>query len=148
MKKILFKKGRNTEELKSRFNELRQNSSFKAIFFIVIVIFFTYLFIAQSLTVVQLRYQMGEMQAQLVEKENDNKLLVEQIEKKTTDQYIEETARDRLGMVKSNEVPVKIIESKMKEVEVAAIEPKEKIGIYMKDWYLELKEYIDYLKRK
>ena len=32
--------------------------------------------------------------------------------------------------------------------ETVTVEPKEKIGIYMKDWYLELNEYIDYLKRK
>lgn len=147
MKKKLFSKIGNTNSLKEKINNIRQNSSFKAIFFIIIVIFFTYLFIAQSLTVVQLRYQMSEMQEQLVEKENDNKLLVEQVEKKTTDQYIEETARDRLGMVKSNEVPIKITETNG-IVEKAPLESKEKIGIYMKDWYFELKEYIEVMKKK
>lgn len=144
----MFKKLQNLESLPMKINELRQNSSFKAIFFIVIVIFFTYLFIAQSLTVVQLRYQMADMQTMLTDQENQNKLLVEQIEKKTTDQYIEETARTRLGMVKSNETPVKIIEKDAEKAEPVTVEPKEKIGIYMKDWYLELKEYIDYLKQK
>lgn len=144
----MFKKLANLQSLPTKMNELRQNSSFKAIFFIVIVIFFTYLFIAQSLTVVQLRYQMADMQVMLTDKENENKLLVEQIEKKTTDQYIEEKARTQLGMVKSNETPVKIIEKDVEKNEPVTVEPKEKIGIYMKDWYLELKEYIDYLKQK
>lgn len=148
MKKKWFKKDGSTQAWKNQFNELRQSSSFKAIFFIVIVIFFTYLFIAQSLTVVQLRYQMGEMQTKLVEKENDNKILVEQIEKKTTDQYIEEIAKERLGMVKSNEVPIKVIEQEQKKMKETVIEPNEKIGIYMKDWYLELEAYIGFLKQK
>lgn len=144
----MFKKLGNLQSLPTKINELRQNSSFKAIFFIVIVIFFTYLFIAQSLTVVQLRYQMADMQVKLTDKVNENKLLVEQIEKKTTDQYIEETARTQLGMVKSNETPVKIIEKDVEKTEIATVEPKEKISIYMKDWYVELQQYIDYLKQK
>ena len=102
----MFKKLGSLQSVPMKMNELRQNSSFKAIFFIVIAIFFTYLFIAQSLTVVQLRYQMADIQVMLTDKENENKLLMEQIEKKTTDQYIEETARTKLGMVKSNETPI------------------------------------------
>lgn len=146
-KKILSRLG-DFQTVKKNANDLRQNSSFKAIFFIVVVIFFTYLFIAQSLTVVQLRYQMADMQAELIDKENDNKILVEQIEKKTTDQYIEETARSQLGMVKSDEVPVKVIEKEKKVVKKARVEPKDKIGIYMKDWYVELEEYMNFLKKR
>lgn len=138
----------NLEAFQSNLNELRQNSSFKAIFFIVVVIFFTYLFIAQSLNVVQLRYQMAELNAKYQERENDNKILLEQIEKKTTDQYIEEAARKKLGMVKSDETPVKVVEIEKEMEKEKIIEPKEKIGIYMKDWYLELEGYIGYLKKK
>lgn len=148
MKKKILGGLSDFQTIKNNMNELKQNSSFKAIFFIVVVIFFTYLFIAQSLTVVQLRYQMADIQAELIDKENDNKILVEQIEKKTTDQYIEETARTQLGMVKSDEVPVKVIEKEKKTEKVARVEPKDKVGIYMKDWYVEMEEYMNFLKKR
>lgn len=130
------------------FNEIKRKKSLKVIIFVITVFFFTYLFVSQSLTVVQLRYQMSEMKEELIEFENENKILEEKIEKITTDQFIEEQARNRLGMIKTGEVPIKIIEKDITEQQkVSVIEPKEKIGIYLKDWYVQIEEWINYIKK-
>lgn len=149
MKKRLLKMMQNMANYKTQFDQLKSNSTFKAVAFILVIVFFAYLFISQSLTVVQLRYEMGEMQEEIKNLETDKKLLAEKVEQKTTDQYIEESARKKLNMVKSSEKPVQINELENKDVVVAEekIESKDKMSIYMTDWYAYVDQMIQDIKK-
>ena len=148
MKKKFLKIFQNFLNYKEKFDILRKSSSFKALAFIIVIVFFAYLFISQSLTVVQLRYEMGEMQETINQLETDKKLLAEQVEQKTTDSYIEEEARKRLNMVKSSEQPVQITELKNEEVKKETkIGSKDKMSIYMTDWYIYVGEMIENIKK-
>jgi len=133
-----------------KLNLKNMNKSFSlTLVFIVTLVFIAYLFVSQSLTVVQLRYQMSDMKEESVQLENENKLLQEKIERMSTDQYVEEQAREKLGMVKSKEAPIKVVEEEKQPKAVqkeTKLEPKEKIGIYMKDWYLALEDWVQHLK--
>lgn len=149
MKKRLLKMMQNMANYKTQFDQLKSNSTFKAVAFILVIVFFAYLFISQSLTVVQLRYEMGEMQEEIKNLETDKKLLAEKVEQKTTDQYIEESARKKLNMVKSSEKPVQINELENKDVVAAEekIESKDKMSIYMTDWYAYVDQMIQDIKK-
>lgn len=149
MKKRLLKMMQNMANYKTQFDQLKSNSTFKAVAFILVIVFFAYLFISQSLTVVQLRYEMGEMQEEIKNLETDKKLLAEKVEQKTTDQYIEESARKKLNMVKSSEKPVQINELENKDVIAAEekIESKDKMSIYMTDWYAYVDQMIQDIKK-
>lgn len=126
-----------------------KNRSLTTIAFVVAIFVFVFLTVTQSLTIIQLRYQMSETKETSQEYENESKVLTEKLEKVGNDRYVEQKAREELGMVKSGEIPVKIYEQdKPKEFQATILEPKEKISIYMKDWYLKLQDYVGYLKNK
>lgn len=133
---------------KMKWNKIKQNTSLKTVFYIVTVLVLMFFIVYQNLTIIQLKYQMKQNNELLLEYENDNKVLTEKIEKITTDQYIEEVAREKLGMVKSKEIPIKIVEVEDWLLEEKTMQPKEKIGVYMKDWYIKLKDWIGYLTKK
>lgn len=120
----------------------KENSSFRMILFVVIVFLLVYFFVYQGLSFVQLRYYNSQLNEELMDVKNQNELLKQDIKKIQTSQYIEETARERLGMVKSDEVPVRILEKEKKEsVDSIQVKQEQKFSIYMRDWYEGLKKW-------
>lgn len=112
----------------------------------VLVLFFIIVF--QSLTLVQSRYHIGGLEEDLFEAQNENKYLVEQIETKSTEAYVEGIAREKLGMVRSDEISVQVNEVSVdkKEVEKKVLDSNDKAGIYLKQWYEELNRWLDNAK--
>lgn len=149
MKKKLLRLLRSTSNYKAQFDQLKQNSSFKKLTFIVLFVIFAYLFISQSLTIVQLGYDMGKQKTQMEEMATQNKLLAEKVEQKTTDSYIEESARKKLSMVKSGEKPVQVeeVENKVVQESNEKIKQKDKMSIYMTDWYVYVDKMIEDVKK-
>lgn len=119
--------------------------------YVISVSVLIFVIVFQSLIIVQQRYYVSELRENLFEKENRNKLLIENIEKTDSEQYIEEVARQRLGMVKSNEIPIKVEEVTLNSQERTNInkklQSKDKIGIYMKDWYIDLENWFEESKK-
>jgi len=143
MKKIKW----NTAFAKTKVEQVKKNPSLKTILVVVLFLILGFLNVAQSLTVVQLQYKTADLKEKMFDYQNENKVLTEKIEKIDTDQYIEEKARKKLSMVKSGETPVKIYEKEEKQNESKGyLEPKEKVGIYMKDWYEKLEDWFSLLK--
>jgi len=132
-----------------KIGKMISNTSMKTLSLVLLFLFLAFLNVSQSLTIVQLQYNNADLNEKMFDYQNENKVLTEKLEKVGTDQYVEEKARERLGMVKSGETPIKIYEavSEVKK-EKTRLEPKDKVGIYMKDWYLKLEDWISYLKKK
>lgn len=145
-----MKKNNWHEKLKnSKLGKMISNTSMKTLSLVLLFLFLAFLNVSQSLTIVQLQYKNADLNEKMFDFQNENKVLTEKLEKVGTDQYVEEKARERLGMVKSGETPIKVYET-VAEVkkEKTHLEPKDKIGIYMKDWYVKLEDWISYLKKK
>lgn len=96
---------------------------------------------------IQLRYEKSQLANQVFELNNQNKSLEQKNEQTTTNRHIEELAREKLGMVKSNEVPIKIVEKKSQQEEAETLKPSDKMGIYMKDWYTEVGKWVSHIKK-
>lgn len=127
--------------------KMKNHPSFKTMIFVLIVIFLVFLNVFQGITLIQDRYHMNVLKEELQQAENKRDVLAEEIETYKTNQYVEDKAKNSLGMVKSGETPVKVIEEKPKqEKEAGYIEPKEKISIYMQEWYLKLEDWLKGLK--
>jgi cell division protein FtsB len=102
----------------------------------LIVLVILCLFVNQSLTIVRLRYQTSDLNSQISGLQNENKSLQEKISEIGSDKYIEEQARNKMGMVKSGELPVKVIVNDARsDLSQKELKPTEKVGIYMRDWY-------------
>lgn len=117
-----------------------------------IILGFVFFFIAaivvnSIISNIQLRYEKSQLSNQVFELNNQNKALEQKNEQTTTNRYIEELAREKLGMVKSNEVPIKIVEKKAKSTEEETLKPSDKMGIYMKDWYTEVEKWVTHIKK-
>ncbi|QST03061.1 septum formation initiator family protein (plasmid) [Pontibacillus sp. ALD_SL1] len=125
----------NKEETISKWKRLKDSNTIKVFIAIVLVCLFIYFFVYQTLSFIQLRYQNSQLNEELVELRNTNEILKQDIEKIQTNQYIEETARERLGMVKTNETPIQVIEEKPYKMEEEALAPERKMNIYMDEWY-------------
>lgn len=116
------------------------NSSLQTIIFVATVLILFLIIVFQSLSIVQMRHELYTQEQNVFEAENEVKVLTEKIEKTSTEKYIEEIARDRLGMVRTGELPVVVNEvaaAEEKKVEVI-LDSKDKSAIYLKEWYEEL----------
>lgn len=130
---------------------LKKNpSALQIIIFVTVVLVLFMVIVVSSLQIVQQRYELIALEESVMELENENKLLVEKIEKTSTNRYIEGIARERLGMVRSSELPVQINETayKVEEKELHLIDSKDKVGLYLKSWYEELGYWFENAKKK
>lgn len=116
------------------------NSSWQTIIFVITVLILFLIIVFQSLSIVQMRHKLYTQEQNVFEAENEVKVLVEKLEKTSTEKYVEEIARDRLGMVRTGELPVVINEVKADDdkKEEVVLDSKDKAGIYLKEWYNEL----------
>lgn len=129
---------------------LKQNpSAIQIIIFVSVVLVLFMVIVVNSLEIVQQRYQITQLEESVFELENENKLLIEKSQKTSTERYIEEIARERLGMVKSGEIPVQVNETvvQKKVVEENILDSKDKAGMYLKSWYVELGEWFSDAKK-
>ena len=127
------------------------NTSWQTIVFVVTVLVLFMFIVAESLTIVQMRYHINGLEDNLFEASNENKLLVEQIEKTSTERYVEQIARDKLGMVRTNEAPIQVNEVNNEEDlknSSTVLDSKDKTGIYLKEWYNKLGEWFVNSKKK
>ncbi|GAB6426547.1 hypothetical protein bcgnr5378_61970 [Bacillus cereus] len=116
---------------------------------VVGIMFAMYWIVSPNIKVVQLRYQLNDMKDKLVEYENENKMLQEKMNKMKTNQYVEDVARTKLGMVKQGENPVFVTETIPAESKkVETLQSQEKIGVYMKEWYSQIEKWVSDLKQR
>lgn len=101
-------------------------------------------FLMNVLSTVQLKFENTELKAEIAELENRVKGAKQDLQQATTDAYIEEQATQRLGMVKSNETPVKVYVEPKTEVS-KEVQREEKVRIYLKEWYNDMKIWLKQL---
>lgn len=114
--------------------------------YLIIAFVIGFAFLINILFTIQLKFENSELQNEIAELENRIKGAKQELQQAKTDAYIEKQATQRLGMVKSDETPVKIyVENKEKEdlIEEIEKEKQDKVRIYLKDWYNEMKVWID-----
>lgn len=116
------------------------NTSWQSIIFVGTVSILFFVIVSQSLSIIQMRYHINELEESVMESDNENKLLVEKLEKTSTEKYVEEIAREKLGMVRSNEVPVQVnvVKNEKATEENHILGSKDKAGIYLEEWYTQL----------
>ncbi|MCU7667038.1 FtsB family cell division protein [Bacillus thuringiensis] len=116
------------------------NTSWQSIIFVGTVSILFFVIVSQSLSIIQMRYHINKLEDSVMESDNENKLLVEKLEKTTTERYVEEIAREKLGMVRSNEVPVQVnvVKNEKATEENHILDSKDKAGIYLEEWYTQL----------
>lgn len=124
------------------FDLIKNNNSLRTFVFVLILMFLVFVNIGQNLTLIQTRYQMTQLEDEKERIRYEKNVLEETIEIYKTNYYIEEKARKDLGMVKSNEKPIKIVEHlDEKNENKHVLEANDKVSIYMGDWYLKLEEW-------
>jgi len=125
------------------------NTSWQSIIFVGTVSILFFVIVSQSLSVIQMRYHINELEENIMQADNENKILVEKLEKTSTEKYVEEIARERLGMVRSNETPVQVNVTKTEKVEEDShiLGSKDKVGIYLKEWYMQLGKWFEKAKK-
>lgn len=121
------------------------NTSWQSVIFVGTVSILFFVIVSQSLSIIQMRYHINKLDEDIIQIENENKLLVEKLEKTSTERYVEEIARERLGMVKSDEVPVQVTVSKEEEnkKQTDILDSRDKVGIYLEEWYLQLGKWFE-----
>lgn len=120
----------------------------KVYFIVGLSMLLGFVFLLNALFTIQLKFDNRELSNTILELENEVKALHQENQKSTTDEFIETQATERLGMVKSNETPVKIQEVEPKiNIQDLSVESNEKISIYFKDWYLKLEEWMEQAKK-
>lgn len=75
---------------------------------VAFAVVFVYLFVGfclQQIEVMKLARQVGDLEAQAASLEAENARLAEEIEYAKSDAYIEQVAREELGLVWPNEIP-------------------------------------------
>lgn len=126
--------------------QLKGETSLKTIVIVCAFILLGTVMVNSIISNIQLQYQKSQLSTEVFELTNQNKALQQKIEQSSTSQYVEETAREKLGMVKSNEVPIKIVETADGKDEHSTLKPSDKMGIYMNDWYQEIEEWVTNMK--
>jgi cell division protein FtsB len=111
---------------------------------IAFVLILVFILVTQSLTIIQLRYKTNDLNEQMLDYQNKSKLLTEKLEQVGTEKYVEEIARTKLGMTKSGETPVKIMLTtpEIQDQAFEAVSNNHKVGIYLRDWYVKVKEWV------
>lgn len=131
--------------IQTRFLQMKNEASFKSILITVGFLLLAAMMVNSTISNIQLRYEKSDLQNQVVELQNQDKSDEQKLEQASTKSYIEEQARQQLGMVKSNEVPIKIVEKQTDFETVDKLKPSEKFGVYMKDWYSSIEKWITHL---
>ncbi|PGK51601.1 hypothetical protein CN918_27805 [Priestia megaterium] len=134
------------ERIQDRAIRLKGETSIKSILVVCAFVIMAAIMVNSIISNIQLQYQKSQLSNQLFETKNQNKALEQKLEQASTNRYVEEVAREELGMVKSNEVPIKVVEKQVKSETSSKLKSSDKIGIYMKDWYSEIESWVT--KRK
>ena len=124
------------------FNWLNQNKTYA---YTIGVSIFAFMFMLNSLFTIQLKIENADLNEQIFELDNRLKSAKQENQKLQTDIYIEQEATERLSMVKSAEMPIKVIEYKdevEKVEENKEKEKKDKMYIYLTEWYKGLEDSI------
>lgn len=104
-------------------------------------VFVLFSFLLNASYTIQLRYQNEELENKIFELENMLLSAEEDLELANTDVHIHKVATERLGLVKTGELPVNVIVEN-KEEEAEEMEPnqeqKKKFEVYLTEWYREL----------
>jgi cell division protein FtsB len=120
----------------------------KVYFIVGIGMLLGFVFLLNALLTIQLKFDNRELSNTILELENEVKALHQENQKSTTDEFIETQATEHLGMVKSNETPVKIKEIEPEiNIQDLSVDSNQKISIYFKDWYLQLEEWMEMAKK-
>lgn len=128
-------------------NIKKNKNLFRNVTFGVIAAFLFFTIVTEALTIIRLRYERAAVLEQISDYKNTVKGLEEKIEKMSTNRYVEEEARNRLGMVKSGETPIKVVQSEKKEYQHEVVDTKDKMGVYVKDWYKEIEDWASVIKK-
>jgi len=94
---------------------------------------------------IQLQYQKSQLSTKVFELNNESKSLSLKLEQSSTNRHVEEIAREKLGMVKSSELPINVIEESEKE-NAQKMKAEDKMGIYIEDWYSGLEDWVHKMK--
>lgn len=113
----------------------------------VLVVIVIMSFVKISLSYIQSRYQIEELNAQVLSLENEKKALVQEKESVATDEYIEKIARERLGMVQPKETPIRVEEKTYDNKSSQNLSFTEKSNIYLTEWYDYMNENLNKLKK-
>ena len=81
----------------------RKGVKWRTFIFIGFIIYFIYVFIGQQSTIYSMEERMETIQEKTEEEQRLNKELKNQKEIINSDEYIEQVAREKLGMVKKGE---------------------------------------------
>lgn len=73
--------------------------------FVIVFVYLIVSFVLQSVDVLRLAGQASALEEELETLRRSNQVLQERIEYAKTDEYIEQVARERLGLVGPNEIP-------------------------------------------
>lgn len=133
--------------IQNKFAQMKGETSLKTILITISFLVLAIIMINSVISNIQLQYQKSQLSSQVFELTNQNKNLEQKIEQASTNGYIEEQAREKLGMVKSNEVPIKIVETKDDFVKENTLKPGDKMGIYLNDWYSEIGKWFENMKK-
>ncbi|MGF7535596.1 septum formation initiator family protein [Bacillus mexicanus] len=113
--------------------------------YLIVAFIVGFAFLMNVLFTIQLKFENTELNNEIGELENRIKGVKQELQQAKTDSYIEKEATQRLGMVKSGDTPVKIYVTEKEEGKDKTAEEKEKqdkIRIYIKDWYTQMKSWI------
>jgi cell division protein FtsB len=116
----------------------------KAYVFTIGISFVIFMFMLNSLFTIQLKIENASQNETISELENRLKSAKQENQKLQTDIYIEQEATERLSMVKSSEMPIKVIEYKEEETGEKEKDKmnEEKTSIYLTEWYDLVKEKV------
>ena len=119
---------------------LNQNKTYA---YTIVAAVIGFMFMLNALFTIQLKIENADLNEEIFELENRLKSAQQENQKLQTDIYIEQEATEKLGMVKSTEMPIKVIEfegsTEMNE-ENQQMEKKNKVYIYLNEWYQSLEE--------
>ncbi|WP_206427370.1 FtsB family cell division protein [Clostridium rectalis] len=79
---------------------------FKSLFLIMVVFYIGYIFVNQQFTIKNIKTQINEKNIELQKLQDKNQKLQDEVNMSKDDSYIERLARERLKLVKPNEIPV------------------------------------------
>jgi cell division protein FtsB len=116
----------------------------KAYVFTIGISFVIFMFMLNSLFTIQLKIENASQNETISELENRLKSAKQENQKLQTDIYIEQEATERLSMVKSSEMPIKVIEYKEEESREKEKDKmnEEKTSIFLTEWYNLVKEKV------
>jgi cell division protein FtsB len=85
---------------------MKKKFNIKGIVLIFVVVYVSYLFIQQQLTMDRQKKELQNYNVEIQKGKEENKTLQDEVELSKTDKYIEKLAREILGLVKEGETPV------------------------------------------